>query len=238
MIFSTWGGKISVRTQTHRLDHAGKLFNITADPGQSKPVNAAEPELAANLSTAVQAWRKEMFGDGETARSKDKGGASGVDPRPIPVGYREFPTTMLPARDGEPRGGVKRSSDAPNCSYFMNWTDTDDSMVWLLDVHTAGRYKVSIDYTCPVSDAGSTVELSFKSALLTGKVTPGWDPPLYTNQDTLPRPPAESQMKEFRTLALGEITLPAGQSPLTLRALKIPGKSVMDLRRITLALLD
>ncbi len=236
MIFSTWAGKISARTQTHRLDHAGKLFNMTADPGQTKPVNAAEPELAANLTTAVQAWRKEMFGNDETAKSKEKGVANGVDPRPIPVGYREFPITMLPARDGEPRGGVKRSSGAPNCSYFVNWTDTDDSMVWLLDVHTAGRYEVSIDYTCPLPDAGSTVELSFKDARLTGKVTPGWDPPLYTNQDTLPRPPGESQMKEFRTLALGEITLPAGQSPLILRALEISGKSVMDLRRVTLTL--
>jgi arylsulfatase A-like enzyme len=236
MIFSTWAGKISVRTQTHRLDHAGKLFNMIADPGQTKPVNAAQPELAANLSTAVQAWRKEMFGNGETAKPKEKSGASDVDPRPIPVGYREFPITMLPARDGEPRGGVKRSSGAPNCSYFVNWTDTDDSMVWLLDVHTAGRYEVSIDYTCPLPDAGATVELSFMDARLSGKVTPGWDPPLYPNQDTLPRPPGESQMKEFRNLPLGEITLPAGQSPLTLHALEIPGKSVMDLRRITLTL--
>jgi hypothetical protein len=117
-------------------------------------------------------------------------------------------------------------------------SNTDDRMVWLLDVHTAGRYEVTIDYTCPLPDAGSTVELSFKDASLAGKVAPGWDPPLYTNQDTLPRPPGESQMKEFRTLALGEIELPAGQSPLTLHALEIPGKSVMDVRRVTLTLLD
>ena len=69
-------------------------------------------------------------------------------------------------------------------------------------------------------------------------VTPGWDPPLYTNQDTLRRPDGESQMKEFRTLTLGEIELPAGEAPLTLRAIKIPGKSVMDLRRLTLTLMD
>ena len=207
MIFSTWGGNVSVRTQTHRLDQPGELFDMIADPGQTTPVNAAQPELAARLAAAVQTWRAEMFG----ATMPAKAGGNAVDPRPIPVGYREFPITMLPARDGEPRGGVKRSSGAPNCSYFVNWTSTDDSMVWLLDVHTAGRYEVSIDYTCPVPDAGSTVELSFKDARLAGKVAPGWDPPLYTNQDTLPRPPGESQMKEFRTLALGEITLPAGQ---------------------------
>jgi hypothetical protein len=44
-------------------------------------------------------------------------------------------------------------------------------------------------------------------------------------------------MKEFRTLKLGEMTLPAGQGPLTLRALDIPGSSVMDVRRVTLTLL-
>ena len=111
-------------------------------------------------------------------------------------------------------------------------------MVWLLDVHTAGRYEVTIDYTCKLPDAGSTVELAFQETRLVGKVAPGWDPPLYTNQDTLPRPDGESQMKEFRSLKLGEMKLPAGQGPLTLRALDIPGGSVMDVRRITLTLLE
>ena len=238
MIFSTWGGNVSVRTQTHRLDNTGQLFDMIADPGQTAPINAAQPELAARLSAAVKAWRQEMFGADAAPKPKGKGGGNAVDPRPLTVGSREFPITILPARDGEPRGGVKRSSGAPNCSYFVNWTSKDDRMVWLLDVHTAGRYAVTVDYTCPMPDAGATVELSVKDARLTGKVTPGWNPPLYTNQDTLPRPDGESQMKEFRTLKLGEMKLEAGEGPLTLRALEIPGKSVMDVRRVTLTLLD
>jgi arylsulfatase A-like enzyme len=239
-IFSTWGGNVSARTQTHRLDGSGQLFNMIADPGQTTPVNEKEPALAAQLTDAVKNWRAEMFGEAEAENAKDskrRGGGNAVDPRPIPVGYRDFPITMLPARDGEPRGGVRRSSNAPNCSYFVNWTSTDDSLVWLLDVHTAGRYEVTVDYTCPETDAGSSLELSFQDARLTGKVEPAWNPPLNTNQDTLPRPNAESQMKEFRSLRLGEVSLPSGQAPLTLRALKIPGKSVMDLRRLTLTLL-
>jgi hypothetical protein len=60
--------------------------------------------------------------------------------------------------------------------------------------------------------------------------------PLLTNQDTLPRPHGESTMKEFKTLVLGEVELAAGKGPLTLRALEIPGQSVMDLRRVTLTL--
>lgn len=236
MIFSTWSGNVSVRSQTHRFDNAGRLFDMIADPGQTTPINDQQPALAAKLADAVKDWRQEMFSDAGPAKSRGVGG-NAVDPRPIPVGYREFPITMLPARDGEPRGGVRRSSGAPNCSYFVNWTSQDDSIVWLLDVHTAGRYEVTIDYTCPLPDAGATIELSFKDAHLTGKVAPGWDPPLYTNQDTLPRPAGESQMKEFRTLTLGEIALAKRQGSLTLRALEIPGKSVMDMRRVTLTLL-
>ncbi len=249
MIFSTWASNISVRTQTHRLDNTGQLFDMIADPGQTTPVNDQEPELATTLTEAVNAWRKEMYGPSAAApdaaapvAGKGKGGkgknsGNAVDPRPIPVGYSEFPITMLPARDGEPRGSVKRSSNAPNCSYFVNWTSKDDSLVWLLDVKTTGRYEVMIDYTCPIPDAGSTIELAFQDARLTGKVEPGWDPPLYTNQDTLPRPDGESTMKDFRTLKLGEVELKAGQGPMTLRAVDIPGKSVMDLRRVTVTLL-
>lgn len=244
MIFSAWSGNVSVRTQTHRLDNAGKVYDMLADPGQRTPINGQSPELVTKLSDALKAWRKEMRDADEAKKTIESAtntsvpGFSQVDPRPIPVGYREFPITMLPARDGEPRGNVKRSSNAPNCSYFLNWTDKADSMVWSLDVHTAGRYQVTIDYTCKVPDAGSTIALSFQNEELKGKVEPGWDPPLYTNQDTLPRPDGESQMKDFHTLELGEMRLPSGKGPLILRAVDIPGKSVMDVRRISMTLLQ
>ncbi|HUG69882.1 MAG TPA: arylsulfatase [Pirellulaceae bacterium] len=236
MIFSHWAGRVSVRTQTHRLDHEGELFDMLADPGQATSVTAKQPKLARRLQQAVVDWRNEVF-DATTSDRSQPRERNAVDPRPLPVGYREFPITMLPARDGQPKGNVQRSSSAPNCSYFVNWTSSDDSMVWLLDVQTAGRYEVVIDYTCPDTDAGSLIELGSGKNRLTGRVAAGWDPPLYTNQDTLARPPAESQMKEFRPLNLGVLTLEKGKVPLTLRALEIPGKSVMDVRRVTLTLL-
>ncbi len=231
-IFTTWAGRTSVRTQQHRMDQAGRLFDMLADPGQTKDIAKAEPEVAVRLRQAVQQWQKEM-GIGKPLTPEQR---RAVDPRPFDVGYPEFPITMLPARDGQPRGGVQRSAPAPNSSYFVDWTSLDDRLVWNVRVQTAGDYRVVIDYTCPVPDAGSLVELSFGDRRLTGRVEPGWDPPLYTNQDTLPRPPAESQMKEFRPLDLGTIPLESGTGELTLRALEIPGRYVMDVRRLTLTL--
>jgi arylsulfatase A-like enzyme len=240
MIFSTWGGKVSVRTQNHRLDHDGQLYDMVADPGQTTAINDKDPAVTQHLKEAVAAWRKDVLGATLKQASvvpKKKGGQA-VDPRPIPVGYREFPITMLPARDGSPIGEVKRSSNAPNCSYFVNWTGLEDRLEWLLTVKETGRYEVTVDYTCPVADAGSVVQLSFKDHSLVGKVNPGWDPPLYDNQDTLPRPHGESSMKEFRSLKLGDIHLTTGEGTLALQALEIPGKSVMDVRRVTLTLLE
>ncbi len=228
-LFAAWNNAVSVRTRSHVLDAQGRLYDLEKDPGQTNPLNAREPALAQRLVDAVAAWRREMYGDA--------GAPAAPDARPIPVGYHEFPVTILPARDGVGTGGVKRSSSAPNSSFFVNWTNRDDRIAWTVTVETAGRYAVSIDYTCPVDDAGATIELSLGTSRLVGRVEPGWDPPFYTNQDTLPRPAAESPAKEFRPLALGEIELPRSEGTLSLRALDIPGKTVMEVRRLTLTLL-
>lgn len=239
------GGRLSVRTQTHRLDASGGLFDMIADPNQTKDIAREQPEIAAKLAAAGSKWHQEVFGRPYASapaaagkgkgKAKGKGGAKPMDDRPYPVGYTEFPITMLPARDGEPHGGVQRSSGAPNCSYFVNWKTKEDTMTWDIDVHTAGEYDVSIDYACPLADAGSTVELSFGEGKTSGKVTPGWFPPLIDGQDRAPRK-AESFMRDFHPLSLGTIQLAAGRGLLTLRALDIPGQTVMEVRRVTLTL--
>ena len=239
-IFNTWGNNVSVRTQTHRLDNAGNLFDMVTDPGQTTPIQAKQPELAKELIAAVSAWRKEM-GIAAPAGGKGKGkGANGpgnaVDPRPIHVGYREFPTTMLPARDGEPRGQMRRSAAAPNSSYFVNWTKPEDAAVWNVEVVTAGTYVVTLDYACPADAVGTPLEFSFEGTLLKGKITEAFDSPLKPEQDTLPRAHGESVMRDFRTMTLGEVRLEPGKGELKLRAPEVRGKGVMDLRRVTLTL--
>ena len=255
MIFSHQNGNVSVRTNGYRLDNRGALYDMLVDPGQQRDVAADKPDVAKKLSDAVLAWRKDVLGtpnpatpgganaaETKSTKGKKKGNAAGggvglpSDNRPFTVGYAEFPMTPLPARDGIAHGAIKRSANAPNSSYFVNWTSLTDAITWDVEVNTTGTYEVAIDYTCPVPDAGSTIELSFNGASLAGKVAPGWDPPLYTNQDTLPRPAGESQMKEFHLLQLGTVRLEKGRGQLTLRATQIPGKSVMDMRQLTLTL--
>ena len=77
MIFSLQNNNISVRTQQYRLDQAGQLFDMVADPCQDRDVSKEKPEVAAKLSKAVAEWGKEMLP------------LVGKDDRPFPVGYSE-----------------------------------------------------------------------------------------------------------------------------------------------------
>lgn len=239
-IFSHWNGNVSARSQQYRFSNTGELFDMVADPGQTKNIAAGKPEVAAKFAAAVTDWRRDVLGRTTApvpnAKGKGKGGGLPPDDRPYPVGAggAKFPITPLPARDGLAHGGVKRSASAPNSSYFVNWKSLEDTITWDVEVSTAGSYDVVIQHTA--ADAGATVELSLNGSRLAGKVPAVWNPPLYTNQDTIARPPAESTMKEFRPLNLGVIRLDRGRGPLTLRALEIPGASVMDVRQVTLTL--
>jgi len=226
MIFSHWRGRVSARTGRYRFDHSGKLYDMHEDPGQRRDVSAMHKEVADRMSQAVARWKRELL-PGLTD-----------DDRPFPVGYREFPTTQLPARDGVPHGNVKRSARAPNCSFFTNWTSTEDRITWDIEVAANADYEAVIYYTCAEDDIGSTIELNFNGSRLQGEVTKAHDPPLRgAEHDRTPRG-GESYVKDFQVLRIGTLRMEKGRGQLTLRATEIPGNQVMDVRSLMLTLRD
>ncbi len=225
MIFSHWDGKVSVRTQRYRLDAAGKLYDMQADPGQKRDVSGEESETVQRLSKAVREWKRDVLSE-----------LNPNDDRPFTVGYREFPITWLPARDGKAEGHIRRSAAAPNCSFFTGWTSTDDRISWDIDVATAGRYEAVVYYTCAAPNVGVKIELGHKGQRVQAVVTEAYDPPLYgAEHDRVPRR-GESLVKDFKPLRLGEIELQPGRGPLILRALEIPGAAAIDVRTVVLTL--
>lgn len=227
MIFSHWAGSVSVRTQRYRLDNQYRLFDMETDPGQRHNIAAKDRDMAGSLSNAVVKWRAELLP------------GLGKVPRPFTVGYPDFPVTPLPARDGVPHGHIERSAPAPNSSYFKNWTSAGDSITWDVAVDTTGRYDAVIYYTCPAADVGATVELSLGDDRIQGAVTEANDPPaMGAEHDRVPRSiHGESYVKDFKPLDLGVIHLKHGRGLLTLRALTVPGRQVMEVREVVLTLL-
>lgn len=226
-ILSHWAGKVSARTNYFRLDAQGRLYDMRVDPGQSIDVSEKFPEIARPLREAAEQCQAEIRRD------------LTPDDRPFLVGGRPRVLTQLPARDGRSSGNVRRSANAPNCSYFTNWTSPDDRIFWEVEVVEAGTYFVEVLYACPEADLGSELALSFTQGdkavtSLTARVRDPHDPPARGDEnDRVPRK-GESLVKDFRPWSLGRLTLPTGRGKLELKAIAIPGKQVIEVRGLLL----
>ncbi len=222
LLFSMQSGRSSVRSQRFRMDPAGALFDIEHDRGQTHNAAAEFPAEAARLRNALDDWNREMLP------------LVGKDDRPYTAGFSEY--TLLPARDGVPHGGVKRSSIHPNCSYFTNWCSTEDTITWDVEIGRAGLYEAAIHYACPAADLGAAIELSFGPERTQAVIDKAYDPPVIgPAQDRAPR--SESVVKDFIPLPLGNIALARERGLLTLRATRIPHSQAAEVRYLTLRFL-
>ena len=220
-IYSHWHGRVSVRNQKFRLDNNNQLFDMDNDPGQYTNVAEDFPEIYMQMVDEKEQWEKEVLTELEFGKLQ-----------PFSVGDPNFTFTQLPARDGIAHGNIIRSNRWPNSSYYLNWTSTNDSITWDIEVLTEGNYEVELYYTCAEKDLGSEVELNFKNNALNYKITEAFDPPLLDKDDIYPR--GEGYVKPFIKVTMGNIKLEKGIGTLTLKANNIPGSQVMDFRLINL----
>jgi len=191
------------------------------DPGQKTNVAKQNKDVYDRLNIERLAWKDAMIAE------------LGDDARPFVIADPGHAFTQVPARDGIPRGNIKRSNKFPNDSFFANWISTDDEITWTAEVAESGKFQVELFYTCEEENVGSTLELSFKGDSLTGKVETATDTELIgASDDRSPR--GESYTQEWQRMTLGEIELEKGAGELTLRATEIPGEEVMNFRLLLL----
>jgi arylsulfatase A-like enzyme len=223
ILFSYWNKKLSVRNQRFRLDHKGKLFDMVNDPKQTTPVNDSHAEVAAELSMAGKKWLEDVNPIDRDAPPE----------RPFPVGHPDFSVTQLPARDAVTTGNIKRSNKYPNCSYFSNWTSTDDMIQWPVEVIQEGEFKVTLYYACKETDIGCEFELGLNEHKLPFQIVDAHEVvDQGAEHDRVPR--VESFVKDFKPVTVGSIRLDQGFGNLTLKANVIPGDSAIEFRLLLL----
>ncbi|HIE97714.1 MAG TPA: N-acetylgalactosamine 6-sulfate sulfatase [Fuerstia sp.] len=223
-LFSIRKNQVSVRTQRFRLDAAGQLFDIASDPGQRNNVADQHSELASEL-------RQQAVQHGEEMQVCFEASVA----RPFHVGYG--PSTTLPARDGVEHGTIKRSSKAPNNSFFTNWTSTEDYISWQVDVAKTGNYAATVYYTCAAGNEDATIQLAAEGAeAVQEKNTQVFNPPLYDkSKERVAR--SHYFVKDFIPLRLGTLNLRKGNGELRLSALDLVGTRVIDVHSIELNLI-
>ena len=192
---------------------------MVADPAQTQNVASRHPEVVATLSRAARTHREAFM-----PTYYD-------DNRPFVIAHPEAGYSQLPARDATAHGSIKRSNRFPNCSYFKNWTTTEDWLSFDVEVAASGTYEVALYYAA--RDAGAKFELSFNGAKLPFELKGAHDvPELGAARDRHPR--MESYVKDFKAVTIGKIVLEKGQGELILRATEIPGAEAMEFRLLTL----
>ncbi len=213
-----WGGRTSVRSQYFRLDHEDQLFDMRSDPGQRKDISSDSTGVWQSMKAYKSQWISEILSE-----------LPEEDLRTFPLGHPDFTWTQIPARDGEAHGQIERSNRWPNCSFYTNWVSTEDSISWNVDVVESGLFEVTLYYTCPQGDVGSSFEIVCGDSVLEGEITEAHDPPLVgADEDLVPR--QESYVKDFEPMVVGTMRLEEGQQDLVIRAVNIPGAKAMDFR--------
>ena len=149
LLFSSWNGKTSVRSQRYRMQSSGQLFDIENDPGEKQDVSEKTAMANDAMKKALESYNREY----PSRRANEK-----LD-RPITLGHPDAVWTQLPARDATATGSIERSNRFPNCTFMKNWTDTESTIVWDTEVLAAGTFEVLMYYSCPESDIGSTIQL-------------------------------------------------------------------------------
>jgi len=226
VVYNHWSNRTSIRTQKYRLDSKDRLYDMEKDSGQTVDISGKLPQLADSLVQLKSHWLQEVI-----PKSKE------TEDRPFTLGHPDFVYTQIPARDGVAHGGIERSNRHPNDTFFTNWKSIKDSISWNVEVLADGEFEVLLYYTVKEGDLGSEIELSLGESSLKNSITKAHDPPLVgAERDRDPR--IESYTKDFIPMDLGKIKLKKGRGNLVLKALKIPGEEVMDVRLLLFKRVD
>lgn len=217
-----WNGNISLRNNQFMMDQDENLFDLTKDPGQITNIASQNTRLLETMIAYKKKWILEVLSE-----------LPKEDTRTTAIGYPNFKSTQLPARDAMPHGNIKRSNRWPNDSYLTNWTSIKDSITWDVEVLETGMFEVVAYYTCSKENLGSSIELSFDNEFVRTKINEVHNPPFVGfEKDRIPR--EESYVKEFKPMNMGVIKLTKQQNTLTLKAVNKVSNSIMDFRLLTL----
>lgn len=209
-----------LRQGDYRYHRNGELYNLAEDIGETQDLAKEQPERAASMKAELD----ELFAQFPPV----------VQNAVIPVGFEAWPTTYLQTQDARLQGTLKRSSIHPNCSWICEWTELKDSLLWHMDVETAGTYKVGVMYSAHAGQLGSRFSAGCEGESCAFEITEEFNHPELHGFDRYPRD--ESYEKEFALLECGTITLPAGPAEFVLKALDKPGESMPHVRALKLEL--
>lgn len=235
ILFNHWGGILptrgSVRTQKWRLVKERKvweLYNMQDDPDETKNIAAQNPDVVKTLSADFDKWFADVS-------------SKGFDVVPTKIGYPASSEVILPGHEAllapEKGDGISYNGRAGWANdWVCNWTSTDSYPAWPVEVVTAGRYEITLLYACPKKDVGSRIRVEIGDQSLETIIGRAHDPKTIPSPDRVPR--KEVYEKVWALQRVGVVDLKPGKTELAVKAIKIAGSQVMELKGVRIRQLN
>ncbi|MEP7269063.1 MAG: arylsulfatase [Saprospiraceae bacterium] len=195
------------------------LYNLKNDPSQLNNIIATNGPLAEKLKRKYDVWWQRETKDLSYEVT-------------IPLDERSK-RVELPGYEASFTGNIKYyEGHGWAHDWLTSWISKQDSIIWEVESLEDQNYSVFMQYTCPLKDIGSEVQLSLDSQIVSAKITEAFDPPFLPSPDRVKR--KEAYEKPWKSLKMGDIHINKGKHRLILKAQLIAGQSVADLNSIEL----
>jgi len=215
------GAQGGSKAKADRQPSLWQLYDMQADPGETTDLAAKLPEVVAELSRQYEAW----FDDVSSA---------GLRRFPIQVGHAEENPVTLHAPQTYFDGSLKFFAGPGYAhDWLTDWSDVAAKIWFETEVVREGDCDVTLHFTCPATDAGSRIRVTFGDASREVAV-----PPFEPRNIPLSHRDQEGHSRyvnrDWGELAVGTFTLSKGPARLTIQPLTKPEAAVMDLKEVVL----
>lgn len=188
-----------------------ELYDLKADPRESRNLAADRPDDVARLAKQLSAWRDQVDAKMPTP-----------NPDFVPNPQSADGSIVMPAKWAEVHGVQLRYEPLPHKNTLGFWVRAEDYAAWEFTVAKPGKFDVELLQGCGTGQGGSVVEVQIAGEGATPTALQ------HTVVDT-------GHFQNFRPIVIGEVELAKpGRYTLTIKPKTKAKAAVMDVRQVTL----
>ena len=184
-----------------------RLFDLAADPGETKNLLKKHPEKVSELRAEFVRWFDEV--------------TRGVTyvPIAIPVGNPQDSLVEIQASWGQWEGpNVAYTFDGYDWDSIDGWKEPGEKVSWKLDVLAGGDYEVTAAYGCAPAGMGGRFRVHLENSSFGLQATVR----------------STGGAEVFERFSLGTLRLAEGENRLVVEAVEVTGDELMRLNRLWL----
>lgn len=229
-LFSEWSGKNRVLSNNYLMIN-DELFDIEKDPTQTTNIREDLPKVYDSLVASYNQWYSGIEIHSET--------------KEIPVGYSNYPKTVLPAHEAnlyppfEFRKDRRHTGIAYHSLYGWAhdwidfWTNTSAYAQWEIEIVEDGDFEVQLKYALNKEDVGVKLQIEIGNQKIIIENLETFEHSEFKNYDRVQRD-QEAPETDWKLISVGKLKLSKGAKTIKISSIEIPGNKSIELKSITL----